>query len=1041
MALADAVARQLDGLCGLLREAGLRVGLQEELRLGIVLERLGGAEAGATAETAEALLADCLAAVLVKAPGERAVFQQVFAVWAAKVAAERAAPPPPGSPGLEAAAVEAQIVVEWSTAPERMSSGRRARLALPRWHAGILDIGRVRLALPRWRAGILGTGRARRLILLGALVLALAAFSLGLRRWLGLSDREPGIVTPPPPALMDEPAKAMKDVARVTELAKPGDRNVFPRLSVTNPGGPRWSRSAAGLAGLAALCGPALFLLLRRREYLPRVAPTPMDGAPARVLPRGAPGNGAALLDRRDVVALLSGVDRFVSEEPTWRLDASATARATAAANGRPELRFQRRRGQREVFLWIDRTAGALAPGQAALVEQLATELTQALGRAGLPVDRGEFFGVPGRLLTSRGALAPAELEAQREGARVLILTDGRLLSARLSDRRTARVTDALLRRLAAWPFLWFCDVSEGGHGLSGKLQRFGLSAVAPAAAASVLAGVAPRKTADGGAAAPGEPELLPWPVRALAAVLALPPFPVDEVLAQCARRALVPAAGPWDVAAVRALAGAAGDRLVFDGPRRAALLRWLAAAEPAMLAAAAHFFRLRLRDLPAAAGSFAALYRHLDMALLDLWARDPAVVTRAVERLYALHGGPGQEGALRGAVRAALAELAPAEAAPPPGVTPARVLLPFASAALPPRLDALLRHMGLAGAGQPAGPLQQPGRVLLGWGLCLGVFLGALGALRVVPQAPLWYAEAGARPEGAVVTTDPLPARPAGTGLLRSAVPFFRVMARTAGETANVELVNEVAAGGAVLIEWLRRADCPYAEQRDEKTGVLFVRVCGGTFEMGSKESDENGYPNERPAHPVLLSVYWIGQREVSNAEYRRLHPGHRPDEPAEWPATRLGWAEARAFCQAAGGDLPSEAQWEYAARGSDGRKYPWGDEPPDAERAVTNRKVDGGKEDHPNPVSSHSRGRGPFGTFDQAGNVWEWVLDCYQSYKLGQLVENPVVEKIYCSRVLRGGSAWNEPSYLRAAYRNQNPIENRNRNDGFRCARSSRR
>ncbi len=239
---------------------------------------------------------------------------------------------------------------------------------------------------------------------------------------------------------------------------------------------------------------------------------------------------------------------------------------------------------------------------------------------------------------------------------------------------------------------------------------------------------------------------------------------------------------------------------------------------------------------------------------------------------------------------------------------------------------------------------------------------------------------------------------------------------------------------------------------QEDVRNGVVFVKVCGGTFQMGSEPTDKDAYSNETPSYPVKLSDYWIGKYEVSNAQYRKKEPGHQSTfDGNELPVQGVDWNEARAYCRSIGGDLPTEAEWEYAARGPEGRKYPWGNKPaPDNEHAVFN--LDWAK--GPEAITSKPKGRGPFGTMNQAGNVWEWVTDCYDggAYEKRKAlsekttpalpVVNPVDDRSGCDlRVLRGGSFAFEPGSLRSAVRVGVRPEFRFQGWGFRCVRGSGR
>jgi len=242
----------------------------------------------------------------------------------------------------------------------------------------------------------------------------------------------------------------------------------------------------------------------------------------------------------------------------------------------------------------------------------------------------------------------------------------------------------------------------------------------------------------------------------------------------------------------------------------------------------------------------------------------------------------------------------------------------------------------------------------------------------------------------------------------------------------------------------------CPSQEWTEPKSGVVFVKVCGGTFLMGSAPTDRAAETDERPSYPAKLSDYWIGKYEVSNEQYRKKEPSHKSTfERDDLPVQDVDWNSARAYCRSIGGDLPTEAEWEYAARGPEGRKYPWGNKPPpDHEHAMFDLSTG------PESITTKPKGRGPFGTLNQAGNVWEWVTDCWDSEAYGKRkalsdrtplaipIENPVDDRSGCSRrVLRGGSFVDVPGSLRCAVRGKSAPLFKSQFWGFRCVRGSGR
>jgi formylglycine-generating enzyme required for sulfatase activity/predicted Ser/Thr protein kinase len=241
-----------------------------------------------------------------------------------------------------------------------------------------------------------------------------------------------------------------------------------------------------------------------------------------------------------------------------------------------------------------------------------------------------------------------------------------------------------------------------------------------------------------------------------------------------------------------------------------------------------------------------------------------------------------------------------------------------------------------------------------------------------------------------------------------------------------------------------------PVATQVSLVDGMVQVYIPSGQFLMGTLETEPGAGNEEKPQHPVYLSVYWIDQTEVTNAMYLRCvregvcrppkasGSSTRPayfDEPGfgNYPVIYVSWGDADIYCRWAGRRLPSEAEWEKAARGSDGQTYPWGEDPPDTERANFNNQVGDTR-----AVGSYPAGASPYGALDMAGNVAEWVADWYDpDYYPVSPASNPTGPETGDFRVLRGGSWFNMARAMRAAFRLSNYPDLQSDTLGFRCAR----
>jgi len=237
------------------------------------------------------------------------------------------------------------------------------------------------------------------------------------------------------------------------------------------------------------------------------------------------------------------------------------------------------------------------------------------------------------------------------------------------------------------------------------------------------------------------------------------------------------------------------------------------------------------------------------------------------------------------------------------------------------------------------------------------------------------------------------------------------------------------------------------------------WVTIPAGTFRMGAQKQSKKGqnydpeaWDEESPVHDVTLPPFRIGKFPVTVQEFDSFikNGGYSARKywaegygkfkaPVDWerqkqypnrPVVSVSWFEAAAYCAWAGGRLPTEAEWERAARGPEGTRYPWGNQPPlDASRANYDNAIG-----HPTPVGLFPNGSTPEELCDMLGNVWEWCSDWFGPYETGSQA-NPSGPKEGNIKVLRGGSWSSIPRGVRVSYRGRSGPSSRGNGVGFRC------
>lgn len=227
---------------------------------------------------------------------------------------------------------------------------------------------------------------------------------------------------------------------------------------------------------------------------------------------------------------------------------------------------------------------------------------------------------------------------------------------------------------------------------------------------------------------------------------------------------------------------------------------------------------------------------------------------------------------------------------------------------------------------------------------------------------------------------------------------------------------------------------------------GAPMVLVPAGEFTMGS----DNGDDDEQPIHRVYVDAFYIDKFEVTNGRFAKFvkaiqseppwgfadkeTPVVQRDRPVRW----VNWMDAMGYCLWVGKRLPTEAEWEKAARGTDGRIYPWGNDPPTPEHAVFGRKE--GRSDSLSSIGNRDKGMSPYGVHDLAGNLYEWVMDWYDEVFYSNFAKSPAINPQGPSegtaKAQRGGSYINNPYRLRSSFRTKGDPTEEDPNVGFRCA-----
>ena len=320
------------------------------------------------------------------------------------------------------------------------------------------------------------------------------------------------------------------------------------------------------------------------------------------------------------------------------------------------------------------------------------------------------------------------------------------------------------------------------------------------------------------------------------------------------------------------------------------------------------------------------------------------------------------------------------------------------------------------------------------------------MGVRRLVPIVVLGLVLSGwALGLGRAVATEPVPATPAPSPVKPDPVPTKPVPVKPSSAGSDPKPAEKMRppANGSPAVKAPALPPLPVTITGND--GAPMVLVPAGEFTMGSEQGDDD----EQPVHRVVLDRFYLDTFEVTNGRFAKFVAAIQSEPPwgfadqetpvvqAERPVRWVNWLEATGYCLWAGKRLPSEAEWEKAARGTDGRTYPWGNEPPTAAHAVFGLKEG---DETVSPIGNRDAGSSPYGVHDLAGNLYEWVTDWYDdAFYTQPAASNPRGPVEGTTKVQRGGSYINSPYRLRSAFRTKGDPTEHDPHVGFRCAQDA--